>query len=197
MSIRFVRPSEVIIRLKTIRTALSLTTADFQIFGSAEFDKASESRNFTTGTAPIVMYVMQANSTSNLLHEQAGGESVVTHGIDIALFIRADDMRGQAADEKAVLYKELIIRALYGFEPWSGASLLYYAGDSFQRFANVSDYARVFSFTQSVYIQREDIWGDGIYDDLDDFVTQFTTMNIDAPPVGDVSDDLETTITLQ
>jgi len=195
MSIRFARSSEVIERLKYVRGVLNLTSANFSIWGAAEYEAASKTSDFM-GNKEAILCVMIGNSSSNTLHEQAGGESLCSHNIDVVLFRRVDDIRGQSSDERSVWFKEFVIRALQGFEPWTNAPLLFFSGDQFRELRNVAAYARVFTFSQSVYIEREDIEGDGDFDDLDDFLKLYTDMETQAPPFDDVSDKSSLDITL-
>jgi hypothetical protein len=186
MSIRFARGSEVIERLKYVRGVLGLSESDFQIWGSGEYEAAVKASDFM-GSAKCLLVVTVGNSSSAILHEQAGGEGLCNHAIDITLFMRPNDIRAQETDERGVWFKEFVVRSLFGCELWENAPLLYYTGDQFNALQNTALYSRTFRFQQSVFIQREDIHGDGNFDDLPEFLNIFTETNADAPPLGDIS----------
>jgi hypothetical protein len=187
MSIRFARGSEVIQRLKTVRTALSLSGANFEIWGAGEYEAALKTSDFM-GAAKALLVVTVGNSSASVLHEQAGGEGLCIHAIDVTLFLRPGDIRAQDSDERAVWFKEFVVRALYGAELWANAPLLYYTGDQFNALQNSAVYSRTYRFQQSLFVQREDVYGDGNFDDLDDFTQAFSDFETDAPPFGDISE---------
>ena len=187
MSIRFARASEVIVRLKTVRTALTLTSANFDIWGAGEYEAALKTSDFM-GAAKALLVVTVGNSSSSILHEQAGGEGVCSHAIDVTLFLRPNDIRAQETDERAVWFKEFVIRSLFGCELWADAPLLFFTGDQFNALQNTAVYSRTFRFQQSVYIQREDVFGDGDFDDLNEFLQMLADFETDAPPLGDISE---------
>ena len=187
MSIRFARSSEVIKRLKTVRTALGLSASDFDIWGAGEYEAALKTSDFM-GAAKALLVVTVGNSSSSVLHEQAGGEGLCNHAIDVTLFLRPGDIRAQETDERSVWFKEFTVRALFGAELWVNAPLLFYTGDQFNALQNSALYSRTFRFQQSVHIQRDDIYGDGEFDDLEEFLQVFSDFETDAPPLGDISE---------
>jgi hypothetical protein len=176
---RFIRPSEVIVRLKETRTTLSLTTADFQLFGAAEFQTAMESGDFVKNTKKAALYIMTGNSSATTITENGLGISDVSHAIDIVLYLRMRDQRGQRSDQWSVWFKEYLIRSLQGFQAYDGSQPLMFGGDQFNATQNVAGYSRTFQLTQTVRIEGEDLIGDGDFDDLDEFTELFMTMTID------------------
>ena len=163
---RFARPSEAIGRLKATRTTLGLSTADFQLFGAAEFQSAIESGVFVKNTEKAALYVMTGNSSATTITENGLGISDVSHAIDCVLYLRMKDQRGQRSDQVSVWFKEYLIRSLMGFVPYDGAQPLMYGGDQFNATTNVAGYSRTYQFTQTVRVEGEDLIGDGDADDL-------------------------------
>jgi hypothetical protein len=182
---RFVRPSEIIARLKETRTLLTLTTADFQLFGTAEFQKAAQSGTFISNTEKAALYVMCGNSSANAITEQGTGVGEISHAIDIVLYLRQRDDRGQRADQVCVWFKEYLVRSLFGFEAYEGTQPLIYGGDQFIGTTNVEGYTRTYQFTQTVFVDRDDIIGEG--SPLEDFTLIFNEITADAPPFGDTA----------
>ncbi len=179
---RFIRPSEAIERLKDTRTLIGSTTADFQLFGVAEFAKALENGAFIQNDEKAALYVMCGNSSSNSITNAGAGVSEVSHAIDIVLYLRMRDARGQRADQISVWFKEYLARSLAGYEAYVGAEPLLYGGDQFVQVQNVAGYARTYQFTQIIHIDRDDLIGDGNASDLEDFTSifnEFSSVNPD------------------
>lgn len=163
---RFARPAEVIQRLKATRTILSLSTSDFQLHGAADFAEAIESGVFVKNTEKAALYIMVGNSSAQTITELGLGSSNVSHAIDIVLYLRSRDDRGQRADQVCVWFKEYLVRSLMGFQAYAGSEPLMFGGDQFNASQNVEGYSRTYQFTQTVFIDGEDLIGDGDYDDL-------------------------------
>lgn len=184
---RFIRPSEVVVRLKATRTTLAMTTADFQLFGAAEFQKAVESGVFISNTEKAALYIMVGNSSAATITEEGTGVGQVSHAIDIVLYLRQRDIRGQRSDQVSVWFKEYLTRSLFGFEAYTGSQPLMYGGDQFIATTGVEGYTRTYQFTQTVYIDRDDVIGEGDPADLDDLTLIWNTLTAEAPPFGEVT----------
>jgi len=192
---RFIRPSEVIERLRATRTIVSLAESDFHILGCGEFIKATESGKFIQN-ADVALYVLCGNSSSSLITDAGLGSNEVTHTIDVVLYIRSRDNRAQYSDQLSVWFKEFLTRSLIGYENGSGQPLTF-GGDSFNNTENVAAYTRTFQFSQRVFIEGEDLIGDGSADDLEDFTTIFNTINATAPDFDETTPAAEQTVTVQ
>jgi hypothetical protein len=164
----FMRPSEVIERLKATRTTLSLVEDDFSIFGAGDFIKATDSGTFIQN-AKAALYVLCGNSTSTLITDAGLGSNEVLHTIDIVLYLRLQDNRAQFSDQYSVWFKEYLTRSLIGFSTVTNgceSQPLTFSGDSFNNTRNVADYTRTYQFNQRVFIEGEDLIGDGDADNL-------------------------------
>ena len=184
---RFIRPSEVVERLKATRTTLSMTTADFQLFGAAEFQKAVESGVFISNTEKAALYIMVGNSSASAITEQGTGVGEVNHAIDIVLYLRQRDERGQRSDQASVWFKEYLTRSLFGYEAYDGSQPLMFGGDQFIASTGVEGYTRTYQFTQTVYIDRDDVIGEGSYDDLDELLSVWNEVTAIAPDFGEIT----------
>lgn len=159
----FMRPSEVIERLKATRTTLGLAETDFHIFGAGDFIKAAESGQFMQN-AKAALYVLCGNSSSATITDAGLGSNEVSHTIDIVLYLRLKDNRAQFSDQYSVWFKEYLTRSLIGFN--NGGQPLMFGGDAFNNTSNVADYTRTYQFNQRVFVEGEDLIGDGDADDL-------------------------------
>jgi hypothetical protein len=173
------RPSEVIERLKSTRTTLSLLESDFHVLGASDLQKASESGDFIQN-AKAVLYVYCASSSSSLVTDAGLGSNEVLHSFGVTLYTRAQDINSQYSDQMSVWFKEYLTRSLVGFDNGNGQPLTF-GGDTFNTTSNVASYTRTFQFSQRVFIDGEDLIGDGDADDLDDFTRVFQTMTANTP----------------
>jgi hypothetical protein len=120
--IRFIKPSEVIDR---IRSTIVQATADLEIppgfktydqrvGGSAYLSSITDSdiQNFPT---PSIIVGLTDNGVVNkktiTVHQE------IYHGFDVILILDTVDSRKQTAEEKAVVFKELLIYCLNGWKP--------------------------------------------------------------------------------
>jgi hypothetical protein len=188
----FIRPSQVIERLKTARTSVGLSESDFHILGAGDFIKATESGTFAQN-ANVAIYVINGNSSSALITDAGLGSNEVLHTIDIVLYIRTRDNRAQYSDQLSVWFKEFLAYSLVGYNGDIGEPLTF-GGDSFNATENVASYSRTFQFNQRVFIDGQDLIGDGDFDDLDDLETIFNTINAECPDFGDITPDIEQSI---
>ena len=205
MSIEFIKPSTVIKRLLLARTKVTLTKENFKIWGAGEFEKARQSSFFakTSGGDRLpVLIVTVGNNSGSAIHNQGSGESNLAHTIDVHFIAPLYDRRGQFRDEESVWFKQFLFRALHAFNPSSGANPLLYSGDNLTEIAGVAGYSRTFSFTQNLIAGECDTWGgdeDEIrtFDDLDEFLKLYTETFVDAPPLGDISEESELDLDLR
>jgi len=184
MAIRFVRSSEIIDRLRDYRAIIGMTDTDFKVYGSAEFQKALDAGKFVQ-TAPATLYVMIGNSSSSVLSLAGSGTDVITHSVDIVLYHQLKDNRGQYSDEASVWYKEFVLRALFGWEPYEGSEALQFGGDVFNSTEGASSYSRTYQFSQQFTIDQSDIeQQDG---DCVDFLNLYVYNNAITPPSDDIA----------
>ena len=190
---RFIRPSEVIVRLKATRTIVGLLESDFHILGAGEYIKAMDSGKFVQNAA-AALYVLCGNSSSTTITDAGLGSNEVLHTIDVVLYLRAQDNRAQYSDQVSVWFKEFLTRSLIGFDNGFGQPLTF-AGDTFNGTENIAAYSRTYQFSQRVFIEGEDLIGDG--SDLEDFKLIFDTMTALAPDFEAETPASETTVDLQ
>ena len=186
MAVRFVRPTEIIDQLRTFRDGLGLTDSDFKILGAGDYDRAIDSGTFVQSSSEA-LYVMVSNSSSAVITEAGVGENEVTHAIDIVLYKRLEDNRAQTSDQRGVWFKEFIIRALFGWQPYEGSEPIQFGGDIFNNIRNAADYSRTYQVTQSYRLDQSDVECCGTVDDLDDFTNLYNLICADAPDFGDIA----------
>ena len=193
---RFIRPSEVIERLKSTRDTLTLTQADFHVLGAGEYLKAIESGKFIQN-ANAALYVLTGNSNSSLITDAGLGSNEVLHQIDVVLYIRARDNRAQYSDQLSVWFKEYLTASLIGFNNGSGQPLTF-SGDLFNATENVASYSRTFQFAQRVFIDGSDLITDPIDPALlDDFLQVWQRATVIAPDFDEESPESGLDIELQ
>jgi hypothetical protein len=193
---RFIRPSEVIERLKETRSLVTLTENDFHVLGVGEYLKAIESGTFIQNSN-AALYVLTGNTASSLITDAGLGSNEVLHQIDIVLYLRPRDNRAQYSDQLSVWFKEYIIASLVGFDNGEGEPLTF-AGDTFNATENVASYSRTYQFSQRVIVDGSDLITDPIDPDaLDDFLQLFQTMTADAPDFGEITPETGLDLELQ
>ena len=194
MAIRFARPSEVIDQLRTFRDSIGLSNADFPVFGAAEYNIAQESGRFVQN-ARAALYVMVGNSSSGVVSDVGSGVDDVTHSLDVVLYQQLEDNRGQFSDEKSVWFKEFVLRAIFGWEPYSGSEPLQFNGDFLNGLSGASSYARTYQFSQAYTLDQSDVESGGSFEDLADFAQMYVYNNAIAPPSDDIAEtELDITI---
>lgn len=192
----FIRPSEVIERLRETRALVTLTEADFHVLGAGDYIKAVQSGTFAENSN-AALYVLTGNTSSALITDAGLGSNEVLHQIDVVLYVRSRDNRAQYSDQISVWFKEYIIASLVGFDNGEGEPLTF-GGDVFNSIENVASYSRTFQFSQRVIVDGSDLITDPIDPDaLDDFLQVWQTMTATAPDFDEITPETGLDIELQ
>jgi len=181
----FIKPSEVIERLRTViaaaEAAMDLPSGfvsfSNRIGGSGKLDQLTDSdvQNFPTPSCFVTLTDNSAVTTSVAVVEQD-----IFHGFDITVVLDTVDTRHQQAEESIVPFKELIIYCLNGWKPtdskYSSASPLRLVGDS-TMFSDGSKYVRTFTFAQEIRFKAcEDGYNDQADFDIQNFENFFAEL---------------------
>jgi hypothetical protein len=194
--VTFIKPSEVIIRIKeTILAAEAnldlppgFVSYSERVAGSAYLEDITETGIQNLKTPSCFVTLTDGTATTNVIETV---DQDIFHGFDIIVILDTQDRRKQTAEENIIPFKEILLYCLNGWEPvgYPCSSPLRFIGDT-TVFSDKSKYVRVFTFIQDTrFIASQDSLGNQDEYDLQNFEKFLATLYAteqgeDGPAVG-------------